>query len=185
MTDAQLHGIAAQAINMAKRDLERGDFNFLLASYDEGDHKLFRMTKIEELIIERLGENWLNSGRTKDIGLGLLRVCVDMMPPGAVIFACGTNQFRPTAKFHELPVEEQEKLVNGCHDRHHEAVKKGLLEMHDALTVVAQTPERVCLYHQDIAHGRPVGKPDLHFVPQEEFGGRLKMFGEDKHAVTG
>ena len=185
MTDAQLQGIGAQACNMCKRDLERDEFNFFLATYECDARQLHRMTKIEELIVQQLGENWLNSGRTKDIGFGILRECVDLMPPDAMIIASVTNHFRPTEKFDQLTSEQKQELVHSAHDRHHEAVAQGLLTLCDALTVVVQTPERVCLYTQDFdRHRHPVGKPDTHCIPQEQFGGRMKMFGEDKYAVS-
>jgi hypothetical protein len=181
MTDAQLQGLGAQACNMAKLDLERGTFNFLLASYHEADDRqLHRMTKIEELILQRLGEDWLNSGRKKDMGFGLLRTCVTVLPPDAMIFASVTNQFGPTEKFDELTPTEQHELLHSAHDRHHEAVAEGLLYVRDVLTVIVQTPERVCMYLQPIEHGQPVGQGKCEFFDQEGFGGRMKMFGEDK-----
>ncbi len=82
MTDQEMLGLAAQALNMAKRDLEAGNFNFLLAGYFEGE-ALHRMKKVEELILKHLGENWLNSGQTKDVGFGVMRTAVDLMPPHA------------------------------------------------------------------------------------------------------
>jgi hypothetical protein len=186
MTDAQLEGLGAQACNIAKRDLERGTFNFLLASYNEADERrLFRMTKIEALILERLGEDWLNSGRTKDIGFGLLRTCVNLIPPDALIFASVTNQFNPTEKFDQLTPAQKAEVLNGGHDRQHEAVAEGILSVHDVLTVLVQTPEKVCLYCQPLERGRPDGRAQCEVFPQTGFGGRMKMFGEEKDAVTG
>jgi hypothetical protein len=182
MTDAQLEGIAAQALNMAKRDMERRSFNFLLASCHDGAG-LYRMSKVEALIIERLGEDWLNHGETKDAGFRVLRKAVDLMPPEAVVFVTATNAFKPTAKLQALTKAEQTKLLNGGHSRHHQAVKEGLLEIADSLTATVQTPERVCWYVQTVDHGWLVGKPEVRFASQAEFDGRLKMFGS-KYAST-
>ena len=179
ITDEQLHGIAAQAFNLARKDLERGQFNFLVASYHEGDvPPLRRMVKVERKIIETLGEEWLNSGRTKDIGFGVLRKCIDFLPPDAIALCTVVNFFRSTEKFKALPEAEQEELMAGAHDSHNEAVKLGLLSVADALWVVAQTPERVCCYLQILdARGRPQEQPQVDFYPQDGFDGRLKMFG--------
>jgi hypothetical protein len=182
MTDAELQGIAAQALNMAKRDLELDRFNFLLAAYNLCDQPpLHRMTEIEAVIIERLGANWLNSGRTKDLGFFVLRQAVDLMPPDAVVIATGVNRFQPTQRFHKLPEAQQRELMNSSHDRQHKAVAEGLLTVGDALFAIVQTPERVCQYVQDYdRHRQPVGKPQPMFFPQEHFNGRLKMFGTEK-----
>jgi hypothetical protein len=126
LTDAQLHGLAAQACNMCKRDMERREFDgFFLAAYNASDERpLFRMVKIEKLLNERLGEDWLNSGRTKDCGFGLLRACIDTMPPDAIIIATVANRFKPTEKFYkQLTAEEQRNLLDATHDQHHEAAK--------------------------------------------------------------
>lgn len=179
ITDEQLHGIAAQAFNLARKDLERGQFNCLVAAYHEGDvPPLHRMAKVERKIIEKLGEDWLNSGRTKDIGFGVLRQCIDLLPPDAIALCTVVNFFRATDKLKTLPEAEQEELMTGSHDSHHEAVKLGLLSVADALWVVAQTPERVCFYLQTLdARGRPKEQPEVSFCPQDGFDGRLKMFG--------
>jgi hypothetical protein len=44
VTDAELEGIAAQALNLARLDLQRGKFNFLVATYNAG--RLYRMRRI-------------------------------------------------------------------------------------------------------------------------------------------
>jgi len=181
MTDAELQGIAAQSLNMAKRDLGRGGFNFLLAAYNLCDQPpLHRMDKIEALVIERLGENWLNNGRTKDIGFAVLRQCIDTLPPDAVVVVTMCNGFSLTAKAQELSRAELMKLVNDSnHDRHHEAVKEGLMEVCDVLLATVQTRERVCMYQQRLdRRGEFLGKPDTKCFPQEGFEGRLKMFGK-------
>lgn len=175
MTDAELKGIAAQALNLAKLDRERGQFNFLLASYHEGEG-LHRMTKIEATIIQMLGEEWMNSGARKDIGFGIIRLATAILPPDALVFVTAANGFAPTAKFHALPLDQQKALIDAGHDRHHEAAKEGFFELHDIWAVVAQTAERVCLYEQA---NEPDAKPHCRFCPQDEFGGRMKVYGAD------
>jgi hypothetical protein len=186
LSDEELKGIAAQALNMAKRDAERGGFNFLLAAYNLGDTPpLHRMSQIEALIIKRLGEDWLNHGHTKDFGFKVLRTCIDMLPPDAVAFVTMCNGFSPTEKFHGLDPEEQRKLVDAGHKVHHQMVKDGLLTVCDVLSALAQTPERVCQYVQKLdEHGRLTGQPEVGFSPQENFDGRIKMFGKGKHAFS-
>ena len=179
MTDAELEGFAAQALNMAWRDIEqRNDFNFLLASYHAEDvPPIHRMTKVERLIVSKLGEEWLNSGRTKDVGFLILRHAVAILPPPAIVFVTAANGFKPTDKFGALPEAQRLEIMNAGHDRHHQLVKEGLLEMHDVLVAVAQTPTRVCNCMQRYDRGKRVGNRETQFSPQENFDGRLKMYG--------
>jgi hypothetical protein len=175
LTDAELQGLAAQALNLARRDYERKNFNFLLASYHQGT-ALHRMTKVEALIIEKLGEDWLNSGRKKDIGMGLMALATHYKPPDAIMFVTAANMFRQTAKFDKLSRAEQDKIIQAGHDRHHEGVKQGLFELVDSMVSVAQTPERVCNYMLEMKRD---AVPVVHFFDQSEFDGRLKMYGRD------
>jgi hypothetical protein len=178
MTDAALQGFALQALNMAKRDLQRNKFNFLLATYAEGEG-LHRMRRIEEAIIEKLGEDWLNSGDTKDAGFWILRQATAICPPEAIVFVSVINKFSSTKKMLALSREEQERhLVS--HEAQHRAVGEGLLTMVDALFATAQTPGRVCLYVQDIhaRRGLFIGQPEVAIGDQEQLGGRVKFFGE-------
>jgi hypothetical protein len=177
VSDAELQGIAAQAFNMFKRDVERRKFNFLLASYHAGQG-IHRMAIIEAEIVERLGEDWLNGGRTKDIGFRMLRLATKLLPPDAVIFGSVVNHFRQTAKLGELTDKQRHDLIGGGHDRQHQAVKEGYLTVCDALAVVAQTPKRVCFYQQDFDRRlEPVGAPKTTLCGQDEFDGRMKMYG--------
>ncbi len=184
LTDAELKGVGAQTLNMVKRDLELGRFNFLFASYHVGDKPpLHRMNKIEALVVERLGENWLNSGRAKDMGFYVLRLAVDLLPPDAVVIATGANSFKATARLDALPKERHRALLNASHDEQHKAVAEGLLEVCDAILVMVQTPERICQYVQEIGPHGPVGNATAQFFPQEGFTGRLKMYGG--HYIAG
>ena len=186
MTDEILKGIAAQAFNMAKLDRERGQFIWLIASYYESDErKLHRMSKLEKLVNGRFGEDWLNHHGKKDAAFGLIRFAVDTLPPDALAIATAINMFAPTDKLEKLPREEQQKLLEGGHNGHLKAVAKGLFTIHDALSVIAQTPERVCLYSQVMGkRGESVGPPEVKAAPQAGFAGRLKMFGKESKMVN-
>jgi len=181
MTDPELQGIAAQALNMAKRDQEQGKFNFLVATYHAGEG-VHRMSKIEAEIVNALGTDWLNSGARKDIGFGILQLCVALRPPDAIVFVTGTHLFKPTAAFNKLPREEQEKVLDGPHSVHHRAVRDGLLELSDAWYATAQTPERACMYIQEL---KPDARPEVTFVAVADIDdrARTKLFGRDPKKV--
>lgn len=180
LTDQELLGLAGQALGLARADITQGKgFNFLLASYHDGEG-LHRMTKIEALVVEKLGEDWLNDGAKKDFGFHIIRIATDLLPPDAVIFVTMSNMFVPTEKMMALPHEEQKRIAGQGHDAHHRAAHEGYFEIRDALVAVAQTPERVCIYHQFTEGAyHPVEAPAANFFQQSQFGGRLKMFGEE------
>ena len=134
------------------------------------------MTRVEALINGRLGEGWLNSERAKDGAFGMIREAVSIMPPQAIIFACVINNFATTAKFYELTREKQLEIANGGHDKHHQAVRDGYMKVCDALLASVQTPERICLYRQNVHEDRATSV----FFDQDEFDGKLKFFGEKK-----
>lgn len=172
LSDPQLEGLAAQAFNMARTDIERGTFNFLLASYHAGE-RLHRMRKIEQLVIERCGEDWLNSEPMKDHVFGLLRLFLALAPPEAMVFACVINKFIPTEKFDALEMDAQKKILTGGHPGHHRAVQQGYLRIVDALTAIAQTTERICIRNQGIN----ADVPEVSFWAADEFEGRMKLYG--------
>ena len=178
MTDAELKGVCAQALNMAKRDMERKQFVFLLASYHESQTPpLHRMRRVEKTIIANLGEEWLNSEATKEAGFRTLRLACHFLPPDAVVFVTAANQFIPTPKLDELPAARQDALLNGSHAVHHRAVREGYFTLVDILAAIAQTPDRVCHYTQEVdERGQAVGHPKASFAPQADFSGRMKMY---------
>jgi hypothetical protein len=179
MTDAQLRGLSLQALNMAKRELERGTFNCVLASYHEGE-SLHRMSSIERTLIERLGKEWLSSGHTKDAGFGVLKMATAALPPDAMVIVTGANFFEPTERLLALSQEEQRAILGQSHDDNHRASKEGWLTVCDALVSIAQTPERVCNYVQKMAVERRVhflGQPVVQLFDQRAFDGRLKLYG--------
>jgi hypothetical protein len=185
LSDAELQGIAAQVFNMAKRDLERDDFNFLVAAYHrESLPPLYRMRQVEALVVARLGEDWLNHGETKDIGFSVLRIAVAVAPPDAVAVVSVVNWFALTPKFQELTPAAQEALLNGGHDKHHRAVEEGTMSVCDALSAVVQTPQRVCTYTDTIGRKGPRRSPQVLFSPQSELDGRLKLYGSLENAFT-
>jgi hypothetical protein len=183
MTDAELQGIALQALNMAKTEFEHtGSFGGLLAIYHQ-DKGLHRMTQIEVLIREKFGEDWLNNARKKEAAFHVLRIACSILRPEAVIFATAINAFRPTKKLMQMGSEAIEEILDRGHPGHHKAVQDGLLSIRDAFFASAQTAQRVCLYTQTIQHGRFTGQPDVHFLDQNQFDGNLKMYGTKGEAI--
>jgi hypothetical protein len=178
ITDAELQGIAAQALNLAKRDIERDRLNFLLATYHEGEG-LYRMEQVEAQVCKMLGMDWLNSGARKDRGFAVIRKTVDLLPPDAVVFAARINKFESTAKLLALPQTEALRMATGGADQYHRLAKQGYFRIVDAVMCCAQTPERVCMYVQERhSPGRlPSGAPQTEFFDQSKFRGRMKMFG--------
>jgi hypothetical protein len=186
MTDAVLQGIALQTLNIAKQELEQKEtFTLLIAAYQaDFQPPLHRMKKVEQTIVERLGQDWLNYEETKDVGFGVLRSMIDIttqftQTPQAVVMVTACNVFKPTKKLLALPVKEQEKLVRKKYDDHYKrAIKEGWFIMSDGLTAVAQDPARVCIYTQLIdANHQYNGAPEQLFFDQSDFHGRMKMYG--------
>lgn len=178
MTDPELEGLAAQAFNMARRDIERREsFGLFFASYFQGEG-LRRMKSVADVIVEKLGEDWLNNGAKKDAAFGMLRLAIDTMPPDAVVLGSVVNWFRSTPKLMTLSIEKQKAIVDGGHDKQWKAVREGYLVVSDALSMVAQTPVRVCTYTRGLPFQEDE-KPVVHFFDQADFGGRLKMFGKE------
>jgi hypothetical protein len=189
LTDAVLEGIAAQALNMVKRDMEQGEFHFLLGCYHEdpvnpANGGFHRMTRCEEMIITMLGANWLDDEERKDAGFDVLRFATKMLPPDAVVIVTACDRFGPGERYNTLTEAQKKVLALGPHDQHHKAVRDGYLAISEAILAVVQTEERVCLCGQDLVNGKPEGPPHASFVPQKEFSGRLKMYGR-KSRYTG
>ncbi len=173
MTDQELIGMAAQTANLAKRDGERGGLNFVLFVKLSPAHQAKRMEKIEKLIIDNVGEDWLDHDKQKDRGFGVLAILFSILLPEAVALATGTNMYQPTERFDAEPEAERHRIWHGGTDVHTWAVKRGLLEVKDGLGIVAQTPERVCIYN-DVFDGKP---PRCEVFDQGEYFGRTKFYG--------
>jgi hypothetical protein len=138
------------------------------------------MRSIEATLIDKLGESWLSNGRSKDAGFGILKAATALLPPDAIVFVTGCNMFEPTERMLALSPEEQRAKIGDSHGDQHRAVAEGWLTVHDGLTSLAQTPQRVCIYAQKVAVGRRVlflGQPDVRAFDQSNFDGRMKMFG--------
>lgn len=180
MTDPQLIGLARQALNMMKTAMERGHRGILLANYYEGEG-VHRMDRVEKILADLLGEDWLDHGGKKDAAFMVLRKATEVFPqkPDAIIIVTASNMFKPTEKMQALPLEKQKKLINQGHDRHHKLAAEGYLKLIDSFTALVQTPERACISTQEVDGQFFVGQPDTRCLNQAEFGGRLKMFGED------
>ncbi|HEU0180345.1 MAG TPA: hypothetical protein VFV58_39415 [Blastocatellia bacterium] len=183
MTDAELKGIAAQALNMAKVDLrQKKSFGMLIATLHQGE-TLHRMRKVEAEIAERLGDDWLNSGATKNAAFGILRFAVDIVKPDAVALVSVINRFGTTPALMALPEAEIRAHLDQGADHQHELVAQGLLTVRDALNALVQTPERVCTCVQNIQGRLFIGKPEFMLNDQKDFDGRLKMFGYGKWSM--
>lgn len=182
MTDQELLGAARQTLNMARTDFELQGWptSIAIASYHVKDNPpLHRMRKIERLLQDQLGEEWLNDGARKDYGFRVLRLSTLALPPDAMVIATPTNMFRPTAKFMAKfkGKGEAAKRATDTPEQRRRLVAEGLLEMVDSVTATAQNPERVCVVMQPVNRGVNVGEPQVNFFDQDSFEGRMKMYG--------
>lgn len=194
MTDQELHGIARQALNMARTDRELGGkFSMVLAWYrSKLDPPLFRMRLIEDMLQAKLGRAWLDEGPAKELGFLMLRLAAESMRPEAVALCTATNMFVATAKGRAQFLAAGRKLDPRSNrpEGRRAMVRDGLLELVDSFTAVVQTPERVCMCMQPVERGEFVGEATVNFCPQEEFDGRGKMYGgelsdEDREEAAG
>jgi len=174
LTDPELQGIATQALNMAKFEIEKTRcLNGLIASY-YADQGLKRMKKVEALIVNKFGKEWLNDWAKKK---SVLRMVATLSgAPDAMVLVTSVNRFLPTPALEALPPDEKKAILVSSHERHHQAVKEGLLCIEDCLMANAQTPERVCLATLPT---KPDSVVDYSFIPQSHFGGIMKFWGED------
>lgn len=160
---------------MAKTELRyRHQLNGILAIYFEGEG-LRRLRKIEKLVEEQCGVAWLNSGRAKDILFGVLCAGAKAIAPDAIVIVTAADKFVPTDAFEVLPDAEKDRLFRDNHPRD----MPQYFQPHDILISLAQTPERVCLYHQrfDSKRFQFIGEAEVKIGPQDGFDGRLKMYG--------
>lgn len=182
MTDQELEGMARQALNMALTEAElKGEMGALFATYFDGEG-IHRMRKVEEIIGAKFGKGWLDDGDKKDAAFGVLRKATQLFPspPDAFVIVTPTNMFRPTEKLKAMGLKKQKELSMRGNDYHHQMAREGLMRIVDSFTAVVQTQERVCVASQEVDRGRAVGQPETFCMPQKDFGGRLKMWGEDE-----
>lgn len=176
VTDKLLKGLAAQGANMGKTELRhRHKLNGILAAWHHGSG-LHRFRKIEKLAEEHFGEGWLNIGQAKDDIFGVLAAGTTV---GAIaeafVIVSAANRFMPTPALKALPPEEFERI---CEDSHPRDLPQ-YFQPQDILLVVAQSPERVCIFTQrlQIPGFLLIGEPDIRCGPQAGFNGRLKIYG--------
>lgn len=166
--------MCARVANMAKTELRtHQELNGIIASYIEGEG-LHRMRKVEQLLIEAAGKSWTRSPAAKEVIFSGLAFCAKTTRPDAFVLCTGGDEYRQNAAFEALPPEEQERLMDAYHPKHMPQYFKA----HDVLMVTAQTPERVCVYTQDIRIPGYllIGEPAIRFWPQSANIGRLKLF---------
>jgi len=179
MTDQELEGFAAQAFNFARTEWKtKGKFNFLLANYFDG--KLHRMTKVEALIIEKCGEDWLNSSAKKHAVSDVLRIATKAMPPEAVVLVTIADRWKTTQAFESVPKTEREKILSGPREARQAATELGLLEAEEVMIAVAQTPKRVCFYTRQLSRLEDT-KPQVETGDMATFEGAMKLYGEPEY----
>lgn len=139
MQDNQLEALGLQAINMFKADYRHG---FALVSYYEGEGAR-RMRLLEDTIVEKAGEDWLNNWHLKARVFQIIRIGNMITPPAAMAHVSAANKFVFTKKGEALPPEKLQELLHGGHDRHHRAVREGYMRCIDCICANVQTPERV------------------------------------------
>lgn len=181
MTDQELHGIARQALNMARTERElTGKMGMVLAWYRSSqDPPLYRMRLIEGMLAAKLGRAWLDSEGRKDKGFYMLRLATEVMQPEAVAISTATNMYRSTKKGTALFLRDGRKLDprSNTPEGRRAMVEEGLLELIDSYTATVQTPQRVCMVCQPVDRGVFTGEAQTQFFDQDEFDGRGKMYG--------
>jgi len=177
MTDQELEGFAAQAFNLARTEWKRkGEFNWLLASFHHGSG-LHRMTKVEALVIQMAGEDWLNDPeRQAQVGY-VLRVATCLMPPDAIAVVSVADAWQLTDAFNALPKKDQNKILNGPREARNSAIALGLLTVEEVLVCMAQTPSRACRYQRRLDELNDA-KPTVDFGEMAQLHGRFKFFEE-------
>jgi len=177
MTDQELEGFAAQAFNLARTEWKRkGELNWLLASFHKG-RGLHRMTKVEALVIEMAGEDWMNHPAKKERVGYVLRVATHLMPPDAIALVSIADRWKPTDAFNTLSEADQKKIMDGPREARADATSLGLLTVDEVMVCWAQTPSRVCSYQRTLDELED-SKPLVQFGPMELFDGNFKLFGE-------
>jgi cyclophilin family peptidyl-prolyl cis-trans isomerase len=180
MTDAELQGIAAQAFNMARRQMEQEtNFSGLFAVYHH-DGGLRRWLMVEQLIVQRMGHDWLNKGHAKTLVFTILRLGVVTTNPEAVVFGSVVNEFPPTSKMRKLSLEKQKELIERVNRDPHLIAAQGFAEMRAALMILAQTADRVCMYTKPLGIEEPASTK---MSDQQDFGGRMKLYGFTEEQV--
>jgi hypothetical protein len=185
LTDQLLKGLAAQVANMAKTELRyRHELNGILASYHEGEG-LHRMRKIELMVQGVAGKDWLNHDHAKDMLFAVLRVAnlrhaAGVTMPDALVIATAGDAYLTNDAYAALSDAERAALEDlldrgETHRRDHPKY----FDTWECLSVVSQSADRVCIYHQKFERGLLIGEPKIDFFDQSQFSGRLKLYGVD------
>ena len=165
VSDELLRGLAVQAFNMAKRDVERDCFNFLVASYTRAKASTAWQWWNAKSSKGSAKTGSTTAARRQSASRSLVSASTSHRP-NAVIIGTAINRFKATAKLRARPVTDRRRCSTRNHDRHHEAVAEGLLEVCNALFVSVQTPEKMLLYTQDFNRGGARGAPDVQLSAQ-------------------
>jgi len=177
LSDELLRGLAAQGANMAKTEMRtRHRLNGILAGYFHGKG-LQRFRLIEKDMGELFGDGWLNSGRAKDALFTILAASTSKIPLDAFVFVTGGDRFYQTPAFDALPPEEAHRIATTLHPRD----CPEYFTPRDVLISTVQAPHRVCVLCQRV---QPkgfllIGEPEVMFCNQEEWQGRLKIWGAE------
>jgi len=180
MTDKILEGMATQGLNMARTELRyRHQLNGILAIYIAGEG-LHRLRAIERYLEQLAGPAWLQSGHVKDCIFGAIASGNKHIsdPPDAVLIVTGGDEFVPTDAMLALPEEDQKRIFEGAT---HPKRLPHYFKPRDVVISLAQSPERICLLRQHVQMPGAllIGQPSIVTGPQENFNGRLKVYGVD------
>jgi len=135
------------------------------------------MSKVEALVIEMAGEDWMNDSAKKERVGYVLRMATHLLPPDAVALVSIADGWTVTDAFEALPKKDQDKIMSGPREARHSAVALGLLTVEEVMVCMAQTPQRVCMYRRRL-DALNDAKPTVHLFPAEQFDGNFKFFGE-------
>lgn len=173
--DEDLRRLAGVALKKAKEDLVRTG---------TVDPTIMMREPDGTLQVIRMGETGavMNSGKGKDLLFGALREIVKEKGITAVIFATDGWMGKQTAKGRAIGEEE---FFRKTRERAFEtAVREGLVERCEVITLTVQTPMGTLMVQQEYERGIG-GKRSITFGEQreqevgvDEFTGRQKMYGD-------
>jgi hypothetical protein len=178
MTDADqkdFDEMGALALRMMRHGLETGGAVPVIV-LREADGKMTQLPFPKELA------PLMNSGAAKDLIFGAVRKVVGRNGVTAVLFA--TDGWLGIATEAGLALPPEELLRLGRESKFETAVELGFVKRVEAIMITIQTAEWVRhlrqIYEREGELIRYVGEPECFDVPQENFAGRQKMFGDLK-----
>jgi hypothetical protein len=174
VNSVNLHELAELALKIARADLKRtkgADPVFVLA-YPDGSTRQLPSEKLAPL---------MNEGRAKDAIFDAARLIVRQTGAVAAVFCTEAWMGRSTGAARNIPVEEFKRL-----SREHKfetLVQMGMVERTEVIVATAQDAHSVTVLSQGFrrqADGAvySFGEVDVKKIPQAEFEGRQKMFGD-------